>query len=74
MSKESNTQCKCWGCGEQMDSRRYSLGYRTCLPCGEIEARRVKHCVVPMPKSNYILVTDPSLLLGLNSSHKGVTK
>ena len=31
----------------------------------------VWHTVVPMPKSNYILVTDMSLLKGLNSSHKG---
>jgi len=26
---------------------------------------------VPMPKSNYVLVTDKGLLQGLNSSHKG---
>jgi len=54
-----------------MDSRRGMLGYTTCMSCGESEARLVKHCIVPMPKSNYILVTDPALLLGLNSSHKG---
>lgn len=43
----------------------------TCMDCGEIVAKQRKHTVVPMPKSNYILVTDPSLLVGLNSSHKG---
>lgn len=43
----------------------------TCMECGEIVAKQRKHTVVPMPKSNYILVTDPSLLVGLNSSHKG---
>lgn len=43
----------------------------TCMDCGETLARQRKHTVVPMPKSNYILVTDPSLLIGLNSSHKG---
>jgi len=26
---------------------------------------------VPMPKSNYIVVTDLELLKGLNTSHKG---
>ena len=50
---------------------RVALGYRTCLPCGERVARKETHCIVPMPKSNYIVVTDPSLLKGLNSSHKG---
>ena len=43
----------------------------TCAPCGEAIAKEVKHTVVPMPKSNYIAVTDYSLLKGLNSSHKG---
>lgn len=43
----------------------------TCAPCGESIAREVKHTIVPMPKSNYIVVTDYSLLKGLNSSHKG---
>jgi hypothetical protein len=43
----------------------------TCMDCGEKIAVRQKHCIVPMPKSNYIVVTDPALLKGLNSSHKG---
>lgn len=76
MTKETNTPNNCWGCGEPVDSRRWAIGKRTCLTCGEEQAQteRKAWCVVPMPKSNYILVTDPSLLLGLNSSHKGVTK
>jgi hypothetical protein len=53
-------------------ARRY-LKRPTCAGCGETEARAVRHTVVPMPKSNYILVTDLSLLKGLNSSHKGNT-
>ena len=43
----------------------------TCMACGEILAKERKHTIVPMPKSNYIVVTDMSLLQGLNSSHKG---
>lgn len=43
----------------------------TCMPCAEVIARKVKHTIVPMPKSNEIVVTDLSLLIGLNSSHKG---
>lgn len=62
---------RCRGCGGAFNRRRRSLGYYTCITCGEIEAKKVKHTVVPMPKSNYILVTDMSLLKGLNSSHKG---
>lgn len=60
--------CKC---GDDVPPKRYSLGYRTCLPCGEKEALQRKHTIVPMPKSNYIVVTDLNLLKGLNSSHKG---
>ena len=41
------------------------------MACGETLARQAKHTIVPMPKSNYIVVTDPSLLINLNSSHKG---
>jgi hypothetical protein len=66
----------CWGCGASVDTRRWEIGKRTCMACGEEQAQteRKAWCVVPMPKSNYILVTDLSLLNGLNSSHKGVTK
>ena len=62
----------CWGCGDEVDARRWEIGRRLCMECGEKEALRVKHTIVPMPKSNYIVVTDLSLLHGLNSSHKGV--
>lgn len=60
-------------CGEHVVNKRARLGYKTCLACGEKQAKLVKHCIVPMPKSNYIVVTDRKLLLGLNSSHKGNT-
>lgn len=62
----------CTSCyGNRIEPNRAKLGYKTCLPCGEKAAKKVKHTVVPMPKSNYIAVTDLSLLKGLNSSHKG---
>jgi hypothetical protein len=41
------------------------------MSCGEQQARSVRHTIVPMPKSNYMLVTDLELLKNLNSSHKG---
>lgn len=56
---------------EDIPIKRYKLGYRTCLTCGEAQAKKVKHTIAPMPKSNYMLFTDLSLLKGLNSSHKG---
>jgi ribosomal protein L37AE/L43A len=64
----------CWDCGDTVSSKRWGLGYKTCLVCGDKQARQVKHTIVPMPKSNYIVVTDMGLLVGLNSSHKGGTK
>jgi len=63
----------CPECGGYVDHRRVKLGYRYCLNCGEARAKQVKHCIVPMPKSNYIVVTDMALLVGLNTSHKGGT-
>jgi hypothetical protein len=58
-------------CGNYIAHQRYKLGYRQCLSCGEKHALTRKFTVAPMPKSNYILITDLSLLKGLNSSHKG---
>ena len=58
-------------CGNDIPLARYKLGYRQCLLCGEKTAQKRKFTVAPMPKSNYILITDLSLLKGLNSSHKG---
>jgi hypothetical protein len=60
-------------CGDDIPPKRYALGYNTCLRCGDAIARQRKHTIVPMPKSNYIVVTDMSLLKGLNSSHKGTS-
>lgn len=58
---------------EDIPIQRYRLGYRTCLTCGEQQAKQDRKgwTVSCMPKSNYMLFTDLSLLKGLNSSHKG---
>ena len=55
----------------RVEPQRKHMKRPTCIACGESEARKVKHTIVPMPKSNYIVVTDRNLLKGLNSSHKG---
>ena len=66
------TQYFCVRCGNPVSPLRWErAGMHTCLPCGEQQARAVNHCIVPMPKSNYIVVTDHTLLQGLNSSHRG---
>ena len=61
---------RCVDCDSEIADARYALGYKTCLSCGEKNALNYKHTIVPMPKSNYIVVTDLELLKGLNSSHK----
>jgi ribosomal protein L37AE/L43A len=72
MAHEYNNLCV--KCGSHVLQARWKLGYNTCLQCGEIAAKQVKHTVVPMPKSNYIPITNMELLIGLNSSHKGGVK
>jgi hypothetical protein len=56
----------CRWCGDDVAVGRSLLGYVSCLECGEREAREVKHCIVPMNKSNYVVVSDVSLLKQLN--------
>lgn len=56
----------CLECGEDINEKRARLGYTTCLSCGEKIASQKKHCVVPMNKSNYMLVMDRTILTQLN--------
>ena len=46
---------------------RVAIGYSTCMHCGEKDAKAVKHCIVPMHKSNYVLMTNPEDLKGINN-------
>ena len=62
---EPLTAC-CQECGEEYNYNRNKLKYRTCLECGEIQARQVIHCTVPMPKSSYVVITNKADLLHLN--------
>lgn len=57
-------------CGDEVPHRRAELGYKTCLPCGEKIAKSTRHTIVNLPKSNYVVVTDLSLLKGLNKYAK----
>jgi len=58
---------RCVRCGEAVDARRWSLGIHLCMRCGEEQAQRRVRCVVPLHKSNYILVTDLDDLKGINN-------
>ncbi len=63
---------RCAGCRrEEVPPQRAALGYSTCMPCGEREARAVNHCIVPMHKSNYIVVSDKTLLAELTRPGRG---
>ena len=67
------TKHECVDCGDPVAPQRWALGRYTCLDCGEIHAKQERKgwTIAPLPKSNYILITDHSLLVGLNSSHQG---
>lgn len=61
----------CCHCGDEVASGRSLLGYRTCLSCGDKEARQVRHCTAPINKSNYMLITNVSQLAQLNPKRTG---
>ena len=63
--REPLTVC-CQECGADYSYARYQIGYNTCLECGEIQARQVIHCTVPMHKSSYVVITSKADLLHLN--------
>lgn len=59
---------KC-ACGDKINPRRVALGYQTCPVCGDLEARKVRHCVAPLNKSNYVLVSNFTELKQLNPKY-----
>jgi len=61
----------CLKCSEEVPDGRVALGYDTCLPCGEVYARKRRHCIVNLNKSNYIVVTDRETLKQLNPKRAG---
>ena len=58
----------CRECGESfLPVKRAELGYTTCLPCGDKQARATVRTVAPMHKSNYMLFTNLEDLKGINN-------
>ena len=58
--------CVTHGMYTPVEPRRVEAGFVTCLPCGEAEAKQRRHTIVPMHKSNYVVVRDRELLKCLN--------
>lgn len=61
-----DTRYLCPECGGYVDHRRVKLGYKLCLDCGDIAAKKVKHTVAPISKSNYYYFSDTEMLKQLN--------
>ena len=59
-------------CGEEIEPERLALGSYICLTCGEERAQREKNrrTVVPLHKSNYIIITDKKELTQLDPKHR----
>ena len=66
MNNETH-KAECRVCGDYYPTARWALGYKMCLPCGESESKRVVRTIVPMHKSNYMMVTDMADLKGINN-------
>lgn len=65
MNEDNRYLCtKCYG--GYVPHARWRLGYSTCLPCGDLDAKNTRHTIVPVAKSNYMVVTDLTMLSGLN--------
>ena len=59
----------CVICSDDVNPKRILLGYKTCMVCGEKNARNHKHTIVNLHKSNYVPITDLNLLKGINSKY-----
>lgn len=52
--------CECECCGDDVHSERWALGYRVCLPCGELQAQEARESwtvVQEYGKGGYMFVT-----------------
>ena len=63
----SKQMTKCISCKSEVPPRRLELGINTCMSCGEKQAKQRTHCIVPMHKSNYIVVTNRDDLVRINN-------
>lgn len=65
------TEVVCNDCGDLFPAARARLGYRTCLSCGDWQAKQVRHTTAPLNKSNYVVITNHNELKQLNPKRTG---
>ena len=63
-----NKNLLCINCGDEIEppERATQLKIKTCLRCGNEVAKQVKRTIAPLNKSNYLLITDLTMLTQLN--------
>lgn len=54
------SKCRC-KCGDDIAIKRARLGYMTCLPCGDREARKMRWPVVSGHKSGFFIANREEL-------------
>ena len=64
MAKQFIPRCKL--CGEPYELGRMKLGYAVCLDCGDEIAKDKTYTIAPLNKSNYVCITDMTMLKQLN--------
>ena len=66
MSSVGSYKPRCKMCGDIYPIERMHLGYAVCLICGDELAKERKFTIAPLNKSNYIAITDMTMLKQLN--------
>ena len=66
MQQVKQYQPVCMQCGEHYTLARMKLGYAFCLDCGDEIAKLRRFTVAPLNKSNYVCITDITMLKQLN--------
>ena len=61
----------CMVCGEEFALDRWSIGYKTCMPCGEAASKHAVRTIANINKSSYMLITDLETLKQLNPKRIG---
>jgi hypothetical protein len=51
----------CRLCNKLYSPARKRLGFDTCMQCGQLAAKEIKHTVAPLNKSNYMLLSAEEL-------------
>ena len=62
---------ECMVCGTIYPTARWSLGYKTCMPCGEAASKHAVRTIANINKSSYMLITDLETLKQLNPKRIG---